>query len=628
MVELLKPIVDKYSFLIPRDSFTIQLKELSETELNELFVKKPESKKPESKKPEKEPEKEPESKKPESKKPESKKPESKKPESKKPESKKPESKKPESKKPEKEPEKKPESKNPEPKPKEGGRKVEETPQIEYEKGMPSKKRQEKLENRERQNMEKEEIIEKSLLKMELEAKQQAAKELEAKQQAAKELEAKQQATKRVALENYISAEIEPINKKIKIYSDEIKKILASANYTDTTFDILTAIDVEQLYSSIQRDFGAFVQREDGKFKYMFNYEPDIEQSLIKQEYQKTQCILLFIIGYLNDILSKSGVDYAKYILKGGGAMKLRLAEILAGEQTQPLFFSNDIDVKTYLNPTKFAKVVDLNFLRIYQFGLSLIISKIFRELIIHDLMMLKFFPKRSILKMQIYSLEPDTQPLASKIMSRGSTTAVFKISLQFAGKIIPIADIDPSPPSEIGIPTTQDLIVDKFAPFCIEDAKLATPSSRNVGVLNEKRCKSQELKFYVDNFSEFVDDKIKYYQLYYNTYLQNPQDDYVSKTFRKFLKYINLFIQLTQIRPLLFNEQQKKDLNEIEKQKDLEKIEEKLQKQMEEKLKQEMEENLKRLSSNPYLNPPPPPAHSHAVQSSNLQPPQPKQGDK
>jgi hypothetical protein len=285
-------------------------------------------------------------------------------------------------------------------------------------------------------------------------------------------------------------------------------------------------------------------------------------------------------------------------------MKLRLAEILAGEQTQPLFFSNDIDVKSYLNPTKFAKVVDLNFLRIYQFGLSLIISKIFRELIIHDLMMLKFFPKRSILKMQIYYLEPDTQPLASKIMSRGSTTAVFKISLQFAGKIIPIADIDPSPPSEIGIPTTQDLIVDIF--------------------------KSQELKFYVDNFSDFIDDKIKYYQLYYNTYLQNSQDDYVSKTFRKFLKYINLFIQLTQIRPLLFNEQQKKDLNEIEKQKDLEKIEEKLQKQMEEKLKQEMEEKLKRLSSNPYLNPPPPPppAHSHAVQSSNLQPPQPKQGDK
>ena len=138
IVELLKPIVDKYSFLVPRTFLTNHLKELSETEFDELFVKKPESKKPESKKPES---KEPESKKPESKEPESKKPESKEPESKKPESKKPESKKPESKKPES---KKPESKE-EPKPKEGGIKVEDTPQINYVKGIPSEKRQKKLE---------------------------------------------------------------------------------------------------------------------------------------------------------------------------------------------------------------------------------------------------------------------------------------------------------------------------------------------------------------------------------------------------------------------------------------------------------------------------------------------------
>ena len=523
IVELLKPIVDKYSFLVPHDFIVIELKKLSEIEFNELFVKKTESKKPE---------KEPESKKPESKKPE---------------------KEPE-KKPEKEPEKKPEKepeKKPEPKPKEGGRKVEETPQIDYVKGMPSEKRQKKLEERERQNMEIEEKIEKSMLKMELEAKQQALK-----QQASKQMTEKLEASKRVAVKNYIFTEIDPINTKIKKYSDEIKKMLASAQYTDATFDILTAIDVEQLYSSIQRDFGAFAQREDGKFKYMFNYEPDIEQSSIKQEYRKAQCMLLFTIGYLNDILSKSGVDYAKYILKGGGAMKLRLAEILAGEQTQPLFFSNDIDIKSYLNPTQFSNVNDPNFLIIYQFGLSLIISKIFRELIIHDLMMFKFFPERSILKMPISFLEPDVQPLASKMMSRGSKTPVFKISLDSGmGKIIPIADIDPSPPSEIGIPTTQDSIVDVFA--------------------------SQELKFYVDNFSDFIDDKIKYYQVYYDTYLKNPYDNYVSKTFKKFLKYINLFIQLIQIRPSLFNEQQKKDLEKIVKQKkDLEKIEEKLQQQM------------------------------------------------
>ena len=512
MVELLNPIVDKYSFLVPRDSLVIELKKLSETEFDELFVKKPESKKPE---------KEPESKKPESKKPE------KEPESKKPESKKPESKKPENKE--------------EPKPKEGGIKIKELsktemPQIDYVKGMPSEKRQKKLEERERQNMEIEEKNEKSMLKIELAAKELAAKEL-----AAKQMTEKLEATKQVAVKNYISAEIDPINKKIKTYSDEIKKMLASAQYTDTTFDILTAIDVEQLYSTIQRDFVAFAQREDGKFKYMFNYEPDIEQSPIKYEYRKAQCVLLFIIGYLNDILSKSGIDYAKYILKGGGAMKLRLAEILAGEQTQPLFFSNDIDVKSYLNPTQFSNVNDPNFLIIYQFGLSLIISKIFRELIIHDLMMFKFFPERSILKMSISFLEPDVQPLASKMMSRGSKTPVFKISLDSGmGKIIPIADIDPSPPSEIGIPTTQDSIDDIF--------------------------KSQELKFYVDNFSDFIDDKIKYYQVYYEIYLQNPYDNYVSKTFKKFSKYINLFIQLIQIRPSLFNEQQKKDLNKIENQ--------------------------------------------------------------
>jgi hypothetical protein len=587
IVELLKPIVDKYSFLVPRTFLTNHLKELSETEFDELFVKKPESKKPESKKPEsKKPEsKEPESKEPESKKPESKKPESKKPESKKPESKKPESKKPESKKPES---KKPESKE-EPKPKEGGRKVEDTSQINYVKGIPSEKRQKKLEEREMKLMEEAENAEKSRLKIE-----QAAKE-----QAAKEVEAKQQASKQVAVTNYIFAEIDPINNKIKRYSDEINKMLASANYTDTTFDTLMKIDIEQLYSTIQSNFGAFAEffdREDGKFKYMFNYELDLEQleiepkykEGIKQEYKKAQCMLLFTIGYLNDILKKSGVEYAKYILKGGGAMKLRLGEILAGKQTDLLFFSNDIDVKSYLNPIHFAKVVDPNFLRIYQFGLSLIISKIFRELTIRDLMMLKFFPERSILKIQINFLEPDTQPLASKIMSRGSATAVFKISLAFAGNI-PIADIDPSPPSEIGIPTTQDLIVDNF--------------------------KSQELVFYVDQLSEFVDDKIKYYQVYYDTYLQNPQDDYISKTFRKFLKYINLFIKLMQIEETLFNEEQKKDLEKIEKQKDLEKIEEKLQKQMEEKLKKQMEEKLKRKSSNPYLVKPP-------------QPPQPNQGGK
>jgi outer membrane biosynthesis protein TonB len=567
IVELLKPIVDKYSFLVPRTFLVVQLIELSETELDELFVKKHESKKPESKKPES---KKPESEKPESKKPESEKPESEKPESKKPESKKPKSKEPESKKPES---KKPGSKE-EPKPKEGGRKVEDTPQINYVKGIPSEKRQKKLEEREMKLMEEAENAEKSRLKIE-----QAAKE-----QAAKELEAKQQASKQVAVKNYIFAEIDPINNKIKTYSDEIKKILASANYTDTTFDTLMKIDVEQLYSTIQSNFGAFAElfdREDGKFKYMFNYEPDLEQLLIKQEYRKAQCMLLFTIGYLNDILSKSGIDYAKYILKGGGAMKLRLAEILAGKQTDLLFFSNDIDVKSYLNLTKFAKVVDPNFLRIYQFGLSLIISKIFRELTIRDLMMLKFFPERSILKIQINFLEPDTQPLASKIMSRGSATAVFKISLQFAGENIPIADIDPSPPSEIGIPTTQDLIVDNF--------------------------KSQELKFYVDNFSEFVDDKIKYYQVYYDAYLQNPQDDYISKTFRKFLKYINLFIKLMQIEETLFNKEQKENLKQIEEQKDLEKIEEKLKKQMEEKLKKQMEEKLKRKSSNPYLVQPPQP---------------------
>jgi hypothetical protein len=530
IVELLKPIVNKYSFLVPRDSLVIELKKLSETEFDELFVKKTE-KEPESKKPEKEPE---------SKKPE-KEPE-KKVESKKPE-KEPE-KKVESKKPEKEPEKKVE-KEPESKPKEGGRKVEDTSQIDYVKGIPSEKRQKKLEERERQNMEKEEIIEKSMLKMELEAKQQALT-----QQASKQMTEKLEATMRVAVKNYTSAEIGPINKKIKTYSDEIKQLLASAQYTDATFDILTAINVEQLYASIQHDFGAFAQREHGKFKYMFNYEPDIEQSPIKYEYRKAQCVLLFTIGYLNDILSKSGIDYAKYILKGGGAMKLRLAEILAGEQTQPIFFSNDIDVKTYLNPTQFSNVNDPNFLIIYQFGLSLIISKIFHELIIHDLMMFKFFPERSILKMPISFLEPDVQPLASKMMSRGSKTPVFKISLDSGmGKIIPIADIDPSPPSEMGIPKTQDSIVDIF--------------------------ESQELVFYVDNFSDFIDDKIKYYQVYYDTYLQNPYDSYVSKTFKKFSKYINLFIQLMQIRASLFNEQQKKDLNKIEKQqkKDLKKME-------------------------------------------------------
>ncbi len=200
--------------------------------------------------------------------------------------------------------------------------------------------------------------------------------------------------------------------------------------------------------------------------------------------------------------------------------------------------------------------------------------------------MFKFFPERSILKMPISFLEPDVQPLASKMMSRGSKTPVFKISLDSGmGKIIPIADIDPSPPSEIGIPTTQDSIVDIFAPFCIEDAKSARPSSlitaRNAGVLNEKRCESQELVFYIDNFSDFIDDKIKYYQVYYDTYLKNPYDNYVSKTFKKFSKYINLFIQLIQIRPSLFNEQQKQDLEKIVKQKkDLKKIEEKLQQQM------------------------------------------------
>jgi outer membrane biosynthesis protein TonB len=588
MVELLKPIVDKYSFLVPRTFLVVQL---IETELDELFVKKPESKKPESKKPES---KKPESEKPESKKPESKKPESKKPESKKPESKKPESKEPESKKPES---KKPESKKPEnkeePKPKEGGRKVEDTistemPQINYVKGIPSEKRQKKLEEREMKLMEEAENAEKSRLKIE-----QAAKE-----QAAKELEAKQQASKQVAVKNYIFAEIDPINKKIKTYSDEINQMLASANYADTTFDTLMKIDIEQLYSTIQSNFGAFAEffdREDGKFKYMFNYEPDIEQQIsfkkelsFKQEYKKAQCMLLFTIGYLNNILSKSGVDYAKYILKGGGAMKLRLAEILAGKQTDPLFFSNDIDVKSYLNPTKFAKVVDPNFLRIYQFGLSLIISKIFNELTIRDLMMLKFFPERSILKLSISFLEPDTQPLETKLIDSGSKTPVFKISLDSGmKKIIPIADIDPSPTSIIGIPTTQDSIVDIF--------------------------KSQELKFYVDNFSEFVDDKIKYYKVYYDAYSEYQYDDYVLKTFKKFLKYINLFIKLMKIEETLFNKEQNKILKQIEEQKDLEKIEEKLQ-QIEEKLKKQMEENLKRQSSKPYAvqssNP-------YAVQSSN-----------
>ena len=590
IVELLNPIVDKYSFLVPHDFIVIELKKLSEIEFDELFVNKPESKEPESKKPKS---KEPESKEPEYTKPESKKPKSKEPESEKPESKKPKSKEPESKKPKS---KEPESKE-EPKPKEGGRKVEDTistemSQINYVKGIPSEKRQKKLEEREMKLMEEAENAEKSRLKIE-----QAAKE-----QAAKEVEAKQQASKQVAVTNYIFAEIDPINKKIKRYSDEINKMLASANYTDTTFDTLMKIDVEQLYSTIQSNFGAFAEffdREDGKFKYMFNYELDLLEQLeieqkykegIKQEYKKAQCMLLFTIGYLNDILKKSGVEYAKYILKGGGAMKLRLGEILAGKQTDLLFFSNDIDVKSYLNPIHFAKVVDPNFLRIYQFGLSLIISKIFRELTIRDLMMLKFFPERSILKIQINFLEPDTQPLASKIMSRGSATAVFKISLEFAGKNIPIADIDPSPPSEIGIPTTQDLIVDNF--------------------------KSQELVFYVDKLSEFVDDKIKYYQVYYDIYLQNPQDDYISKTFRKFLKYINLFIKLMQIEETLFNKEQKENLKQIKEQKDLEKIEEKLQKQMEEKLKKQMEEKLKRQSTkNPYLVQPP-------------QPPQPNQGGK
>ncbi len=571
IVELLKPIVDKYSFLVPRVFLTMQLKELSETDFNILFAKKTE--------------KEPESKKVKSKKPESKEPE-----------KEVESKEPEKEVVSNEPEKEVVSNEPEPKPKEGGIKVEDTPQIDYVKGMPSEKRQKKLEERERQNMEKEEIIEKSLLKMELEAKKQASK-----QQASKQMAEKLEATMQVAVKNYIFAEIDPINKKIKKYSDEIKEMLKSIKQTDATFDILTAIDIEKLYVSIQRDFGAFAQREDGKFKYMFNYEPDIEQSPIKYEYRKAQCMLLFTIGYLNDILSKSGVDYAKYILKGGGAMKLRLAEILEGEQIQPIFFSNDIDVKSYLNPTKFADVNDPNFLIIYQFGLGLVISKIFHELIIHDLMMLKFFPERSILKLPISFLEPDVQPLASKMMRSGSKTPVFKISLDSGmGKIIPIADIDPSPPSEIGIPTTQDTIVDEFA--------------------------SQELVFYVDNFGDFIDDKIKYYQVYYDTYLKNPYDNYVSKTFRKFSKYINLFIQLMQIRPALFNEQQKKDLKKIEKQKkDLEKIEEQqrqiaMQQQMAMQYQMAMQQQM--AMQYPQYYPPPSPYPQYYM----FQPPKPGGG--
>ena len=363
--------------------------------------------------------------------------------------------------------------------------ISEPTQLEYVKGVPSAKRQQKLAARQQEEM------------------------------------------KKRATDEFMQ-ELEPIKEKIQRYSNDIKRRLEYHQYTDDTFDILMAIDVEQLYSSMQRDFDAFVQfvdKEDGKFKYMFYYEPTID-ALIKPEYKKAQCMLLFTIGRINDILIENGIEYAKYILKGGGAMKLMITQFLKHDQSLPpnIFLSNDIDVKTYLDTTKFEKISTPTLMN-YQYCLGLIFSKIFRELIIYDRVKSIINPETSILKMAISFLEPLT----------GGQTSVFKISLDLRnGRYIPIADIDPNTSD---VRSTQKLISDKF--------------------------ESHELKFYVDKFNKFVDDKLNYFQIYNNEYLQNP-NEYNFKMFNKFFKYINLFIYLIKIRPTFFNKTQITFLKQVE----------------------------------------------------------------
>ena len=454
ILELLKPIVDKYSFLVPRTSLDIQF---FETDFNILFAgntSNSESKKTNSKVSVKEEMKE--------------------------------SAKEEMKESAKE-EMTQQSL------------ISEPTHLEYMKGVPSAKRQQKLAARQQ----------------ELVARQQ---ELVARQQ--------EEIKKRTTYE--FMQELEPIKEKIQGYSNDIKRKLEYHKYTDYTFDILMAIDVEQLYLSIQRDFDTFIQfvdKEDGKFKYMFYYEPTID-ALIKPEYKKAQCMLLFTIGRINDILIENGIEYAKYILKGGGAMKLMITQFLKHDQSLPpnIFLSNDIDVKSYLDPTKFEKISTPTLMN-YQYCLGFIFSKIFRELIIYDRVKSIINPETSILKMAISFLEPLT----------GGQTSVFKISLDSRnGRYIPIADIDPNASD---VRSTQKLISDKF--------------------------ESHELKFYVEKFNKFVDDKLNYFQIYNNEYLQNPIE-YNFKMFNKFFKYINLFIYLIKIRPTFFNKTQITFLKQVE----------------------------------------------------------------
>ena len=364
---------------------------------------------------------------------------------------------------------------------------------------------------------------------------------------------------------------EKANKKKETIDKIYNNILSSGYFEHPIIQLIFNLNENYIHTLINEKNTDLFNKPI--FKYLLCYKADITSD-IKKNFILTQKIILFVIGYINQVLFDNKYKI-QYIIKGGAAFKFILSIFKFNEEedkqiknelkipnNECIFESNDIDLVVRID-----RKIDKN------------IKNCLCLVLLYKLYNIIFLFCDDIIYKSPLDLRPDTQertielkPSAesSNIASTQERTIELKPSAESSNiastqertiELQPSANDSRSSTESTNFLGVYKLslkhsIFEKIAPTVLIDINPSGDIRKffHINLQLSPTKKNQEfipgvkIILYIEPITDFIEDKKIYYQFYQT---QKPDDLF---NLRKFKKYIDYFNIIEKFRPSFLHE--------------------------------------------------------------------------